>query len=83
MEKTEQDYYLDVDGAIKWHNERNPDDKLNREKLANELEVTYMTIANYQSGRIPNVIRVIVAIAERTGYPIREIIKTKEDGRKS
>lgn len=70
-------FFIDVDGAVKAYNENNPDDKLNREKLSEKLGVTYQCLMNYQHGRIPNITATLVKITEITGVSLESLIKPK------
>ena len=74
----QNEYYIDIDGAIAKYNEANPEDEISRGTLVKELGVTYQSIFNYQFGKIPNIIAFMIKLSERTGVNIEQLIKIKD-----
>lgn len=78
MKDNKQQYYIDIDGAIKAYNEKNPDNTLTRYALGKELGITYQSLMNYQFKKSPKVIRILYQISKRLKIPTEELIKIKE-----
>lgn len=77
MEKTK--LIIDVDGALKEHNAKNPENKMKRKELAEKLDLAYQSLTNYQGGKIPDIVGVIYRIIEITGVDFKNLVKPKNE----
>lgn len=69
--------FIDIDAAIKIHNENNPENKIDRYILADKLGITYQSLVNYKSGRIPEIIGRLKKIMNITDVDFNDLIKYK------
>ena len=71
-------FIIDVDKAIEVHNTNNPDNLLDRYKLAEKLGLTYQSLTNYKRGRVPQIIGKLKQILEITDVDFDDLVKQKE-----
>lgn len=69
--------FVDIDAAIAIFEEKNPGQKLSRKELAEELELDYQTLVNYQGGRVPRAFGDLKKIIDKTGATFEQIVKKK------
>ena len=66
---------IDVDGAVKAHNQKNPDKKINRSQLAKKLNLSYQSVMNYNNGTVPVILGTLLKISKITGVSLDDLIK--------
>lgn len=71
-------FIIDVDKAIEVYNTKNPDNKIDRYKLAEKLGLTYQTMTNYKGGRVPQIIGKLKEILEITDVDFEDLVKQKK-----
>lgn len=77
MAKNKKKVIIDVDAAIDLYNSKNPEELLNRKRLAEKLDLSYQSLVNYQGGSIPDLARALKEIVEFTGIEFKELVKNK------